>query len=489
MTISLVWFRNDLRLHDHRALVRAIERSDQTVCVYVLDPAAFGKTGFGFDRIGKFRLQFLRESLVDLRKQLHAVGGTLHVVVGDPADTLAAIAKTAQASSVHCHLEYASEERDTQERVRIALARIDCTLEVASANTLYEVEDLPFGVEELPELFTKFRGKVEKRYEPPSALPPPNQILNIPSEIAAKIPSQDIDGIHFFTSSSIEPDPRGVMSFQGGETAGLARLDDYLWQTHGIRSYKETRNGMMGANYSSKFSPWLAMGCLSPRKIYDEVKRYEQQVAKNDSTYWMFFELLWRDYFAFVVAKHGRRVFTVGGIQQQQYSWNQDAFRFDAWREGRTGYPLIDANMRELARTGFMSNRGRQNAASFLTKNLGVDWRMGAQWFESLLIDYDPCSNYGNWNYIAGVGNDAREFRWFNTIKQAGVYDPDGAYVKHWLPELANVPRDQIHTPWKISGDEQLKFSVGIGVDYPAPIVDLFASADRQQLLFTGEKD
>jgi deoxyribodipyrimidine photo-lyase len=164
--------------------------------------------------------------------------------------------------------------------------------------------------------------------------------------------------------------------------------------------------------------------------------------------------------------------------------WKQDWKRFEIWQTGNTGFPLVDANMRELADTGFMSNRGRQNVASFLTKNLGIDWRMGAEWFESRLIDYDPCSNWGNWNYTAGIGNDARGFRFFNINKQAQDYDPLGEYVKHWLPELADLPTSKVHQPWKLLPIEQKRFNVRLGVDYPHPVVDLFASAKVNEEIY-----
>jgi deoxyribodipyrimidine photo-lyase len=279
-------------------------------------------------------------------------------------------------------------------------------------------------------------------------------------------------------------DSRAVMPFKGGETEGIKRLQQYFWDKNCLKAYKQTRNGMLGADYSSKFSPWLAMGCLSPRYIYEQVQDYEHQRIKNDSTYWLVFELLWRDYFRFICAKHGNKIFYLSGLQGVEIPWKEDWERFDLWRQGMTGYPLVDANMRELAATGFMSNRGRQNVASFLTKNLGINWQMGAQWFESLLIDYDVCSNYGNWNYTAGVGNDARGFRFFNILKQSKDYDRQGNYVKHWLPELAKVPADKIHEPWKLSRDRQKRFNVQIGVDYPHPVVDLFKSADENKRIY-----
>jgi deoxyribodipyrimidine photo-lyase len=183
-------------------------------------------------------------------------------------------------------------------------------------------------------------------------------------------------------------------------------------------------------------SPWLAHGNISARSIYDELKRFEKTVKKNISTYWLFFELLWRDYFAFMAMKHGNKIFLKGGIKNRKrnYLKNHEPL-LDKWKSGRTGDPFVDANMKELMHSGFMSNRGRQNVASYLVHDLNIDWRAGASWFESQLIDYDPYSNYGNWMYVAGVGNDPREFRKFNTGFQSAKYDPKGKYRQLWLED------------------------------------------------------
>ncbi|MCY7390835.1 MAG: DASH family cryptochrome, partial [Leptolyngbyaceae cyanobacterium CAN_BIN12] len=296
----------------------------------------------------------------------------------------------------------------------------------------------------------------------------------------------DLPALSTFELAAPAFDDRAVLQFEGGETAGKARLEHYFWQQDCLKTYKETRNGMVGADYSSKFSAWLALGCLSPRYIFEQVQEYETKRVQNDSTYWLIFELLWRDYFRFICAKHGDRIFRLSGLQGMSLPWKEDWQRFDLWREGKTGFPLVDANMREIAATGFMSNRGRQNVASFLTKNLGINWQMGAEWFESLLVDYDVCSNWGNWNYTAGVGNDARGFRFFNILKQSRDYDPDGTYVKHWLPELAQVPVGKVHEPWQLLPVEQERFNVKLGVDYPNPVVDLFKSAAANEALYNA---
>ncbi|MEQ2208585.1 hypothetical protein XENOCAPTIV_007583, partial [Xenoophorus captivus] len=238
-----------------------------------------------------------------------------------------------------------------------------------------------------------------------------------------------------------------------------------------VATYKETRNGLIGVDYSTKFSPWLALGCISPRYIYHQIKTYERERTANQSTYWVIFELLWRDYFKFVGIKYGNKMFQVKGLQGKSVPWKVDMKLFDAWKEGRTGVPFVDANMRELALTGFMSNRGRQNVASFLTKDLGLDWRQGAEWFEYLLIDHDVCSNYGNWLYSAGIGNDPRENRKFNMIKQALDYDINGEYVRRWVPELGGIRGADVHTPWNLSSAALSHAGVSLGDTYPTPVV------------------
>ena len=244
-------------------------------------------------------------------------------------------------------------------------------------------------------------------------------------------------------------DARSVVQFKGGETAGRARLQEYVWDKDLLKVYKETRNGMVGGDYSSKFSPWLAHGMLSARRVAAECKRYEAQRVKNKSTYWLIFELIWRDYMRFYCAHYGPKIYHLWGPKAVKggKQWGQNMALFRAWCDGTTGVPFVDANMKELALTGFMSNRGRQCVASFLTRDLQLDWRLGAMWFEHRLIDHDPCQNYGNWTYAAGVGSDPREDRYFNLSKQMKNYDPQAKFVRLWLPELEDVPFQQLCNP------------------------------------------
>ncbi len=482
----LVWYRQDLRMIDHLPLQTAVSQGAEILPLYCFDDRLFGQTPQGLPKTGTWRAQFLLESVADLRASYRSGGGELVIRCGLPETIIPQLVQELGITAVYFHAYPTSEELAVEQAV---IAQLSIPHQSWWGHTLYQPADLPFSIAELPELFTKFRKIVEAAPSRPnkksefigvrSALPVPSPVLTITGVEPGHLPSLSDWGLELPTT-----DPRAVLAFQGGETAGLARLDQYFWQQDLLPTYKETRNGLVGADYSSKFSPWLALGCLSPRYIYDQVKKYEIDRVQNESTYWLIFELLWRDYFALIAAKHGHQIFRVAGLRGVNIPWRQDKTRFELWCQGQTGFPLVDANMRELLATGFMSNRGRQNVASFLTKNLGIDWRWGAEWFESMLIDYDVASNWGNWNYTAGVGNDARGFRFFNIYKQAKDYDPQGAYVKLWLPELAQIPAAKVHHPDQLLPVEQQRWGVQLGVDYPRPVVDLFKSATANQKVY-----
>lgn len=467
----LYWFRNDLRLHDNEGFLKATQKAGELIPVFVFDPRVFEKTSLGFRKIGVYRTRFIRESVAALRDSLRAKGGDLLVRIGEPERVLAELAEQYDVHELHLSKEIAQEETDVESSLSKRLKTLNVDMVFTWMSTLYHVRDLPFAINKIPAIFTDFRKEIEKNATVRPTLPEPGRV-KLPTDYeAGEIP--DSTDLGFGKEEIIAPNARVVLDFKGGETAGLQRLHQYIWESDRIATYKETRNGMLGAAYSSKFSAWLAQGCLSPRQIYEEVKRYETERTANDSTYWLIFELLWRDYFHFVMLRWGTRLFKTSGLKlDKDRQWRHDRTLFEKWKEGKTGVPFIDANMRELAATGYMSNRGRQNVASFLAHNLGIDWTWGAAWFESVLIDYDVCSNWGNWNYVAGVGNDPRENRYFNPCSQAARYDANGDYVRHWLPELAKVPADKIHRVWQLSSEEQEKYGVVLGEDYPLPIVE-----------------
>lgn len=226
-----------------------------------------------------------------------------------------------------------------------------------------------------------------------------------------------------------------VFPFSGGETAALQRLNNYLFETHAVDAYKEKRNGLLGTDYSSKLSPWLASGAISPMTILRTLKSYETNFGSNQGTYWLVFELLWRDYFRHAGKYYRDKLFYASGINNVQKNQSNNTEAFQDWANGRTGNKFIDANMKELALTGYMSNRGRQNVASYLVHNLNQNWQLGAAWFEQHLLDYDVYTNQGNWMYIAGVGFNPKGAAVFDIDFQTDRYDPTASYQNQWINE------------------------------------------------------
>ncbi|MCI4671350.1 MAG: DASH family cryptochrome [Bacteroidia bacterium] len=471
---GILWFRNDLRLHDNEALTKAIENVGKIIPVYILDERQLKKSPFGFPKIGPHRAQFLLDSVRVLKKRLQEKGSDLIFRIGKPEELIPKLSEEYAAKGVFAHCEVTYEETNVEEALENALFKNGVSLEMYWGASLYHLADLPMPVRSLPDIFTQFRKEVEKFSKVRPTFGTPDNIRSPFIENPGEIPALEDLGLE-----APKRDSRSVLKFGGGEIEALDRLNTYFWEEDRLKEYKETRNGLVGGGYSSKFSPWLALGCISPRKIYEEVKRYEKVRKKNSSTYWLVFELIWRDYFRFVAKQHGNTLFLKGGVKGEISNWDDDMARFELWANGETGIPFIDANMRELKLTGFMSNRGRQNVASFLVKDLNLDWRMGAEWFEYMLIDYDVCSNWGNWNYVAGIGNDPRENRYFNILSQASRYDGKGEYVKLWIPELGNLPVSMVHTPYLSYRKELMKFDVELGRDYPHPLIKLGAGKNE----------
>ncbi|MCB0641030.1 MAG: DASH family cryptochrome [Phaeodactylibacter sp.] len=470
---AILWFRLDLRLHDNEALQEALSCAHEVIPVYVFDERIFkGETRwYGFPKTGKYRAQFVLESVRELRENLRKLGSDLYVRFGKPEEEIFKIADSCKTSWVFCNRERTEEEVYVQDALEQKLWSIGQEIRYARGKMLYYTADLPFPVTHTPDVFTQFRKEVERIVQIRKPLPTPAS--SDFEALTCVLEPGDIPTLEDFGHEAFEPDPRSAFTFKGGEREGLRRLHYYLYESDGAATYKDTRNGLLGTDYSTKFSPWLSQGCLSPKKIYWELKQYEQERVKNKSTYWIFFELLWRDFFRLMGKKHGNLIFQRGGIQKDPISGLRDDFGLlNKWIEGKTGVPFIDANMREIKQTGFMSNRGRQNVASFLVKDLKVNWQMGAEYFESMLLDYDPCSNWGNWNYVAGVGSDPREDRYFNILTQAQKYDPQGTYVRTWVEELAEVPAELIHQPDLLSSDEQQTYDVKLGADYPMAMIN-----------------
>ena len=466
----VVWFRRDLRLHDNEALTNALNHGEEIVPIYVFDTREFlGKTSFGFPKTEKFRAKFILECVQDLKSSFQRLGIDLVVKVGIPEVEVFKLCQICEANTVYCNIERTQEEIEVQDTLERNLWSVGKEIAYTRGKMLYYTQDLPFPVAHTPDVFTHFRKEVEKYVPIRKPLPKPENL----TPWSIKVEINDMPTVNDLGHTDFGQDKRGVMAFEGGETAGLAHLKHYLWEKELVKTYKKTKNGLIGADYSSKLSPWLAQGCISPKYVYYELKRYEKRKMKNKVSYPIFFELLWRDFFRLMGKKHKNKIFLKSGTKGEVGSKGKEDMKlFYTWADGQTGIPFIDANMRELNLTGWMSSRGRQNVASFLVNELGINWQIGAEYFESLLIDYDVTSNYGNWNYIAGVGSDAKENRHYNILLQGKRYDSKGKFIKLWLNELTNVPVKKIHQPDLMTMEEQTHSKVRLGKNYPMPVVN-----------------
>lgn len=425
---GLIWFRNDLRVHDNESVTNAVHDNETVVAIYCFEPRQYQETKFGFKKTEKYRAQFLIESVKVLKENLKKLNITLFVFHKNAEIAVPEIVINDSITSIYFQEEWTSEEREVLERIKTKVPT--ATLFNSSYNQfLFHPETIPFDIQSIPNVFTQFRNRCEKSTAVrPEFTVKPMMVENYIAE-ECQFPTLETLGLNRF-----EIDSRSAFPYLGGENNALKRLHSYFWETKKLSVYKLTRNGLIGTDFSSKFSPWLANGCISAKTIYWEIKKYETQIEKNESTYWLIFELIWRDYFKYISLKNGNSIFKIGGILEKDYDWKTNKSAINKWISGNTQEPFVNANMIEIQKTGWMSNRGRQNVASHFAKDLLLDWRIGAAYFEAMLIDYDVHSNYGNWMYASGVGNDPRN-RKFNIPLQASNYDPQAKFQNLWFQQ------------------------------------------------------
>jgi len=423
---SLVWFRNDLRFSDHTGLAKACQNSKRLFGIYCFEPKLFINNKLGFPKMNVYRAAFILESIKELKAELLKRNISLIVKIGEPNKVISEFIKDYKINSIYYQNEWTDEEI-SEEKALLNNISTDVEVQKYSDQFLYHPDDVDQSF--VSDVFTTFRKYCEKNLVVRDIVEPSFSFSkeNLINENQNNLPTFEDLGLNDF-----EMDSRTAFPFTGGCLSAKDRLNYYLWESKKVNFYKKTRNGLLGKDYSSKFSAWLANGSISSREIYWQIKNYEKDIMKNQSTYWMIFELIWRDFFKFISLKYGNKIFKIGGILDKDYTWSRDEDQFQNWIDGKTNEPFVNANMIELKSTGWMSNRGRQNVASFLSKELLIDWRWGASYFESMLIDYDVHSNYGNWMYVSGVGNDPRD-RKFNIKFQADRYDPNKKFQNLWL--------------------------------------------------------
>lgn len=460
---SLYWFRNDLRLTDNSVLESALKQSRELAFVYIHDPRLMKQTAAGLPRLGWHRRRFLAQSLENLRDHLRRRGFALVELHGQPENIIPRLMDENDIGSLYFCNECGPEERGVESELILAAHKQGLAIHNGWTQFLVSPDDLPFSLSQMPQTFTDFRIMIEKHgLDSLIRTDDASVQMNLPAHLQLKTAGlriSDFSGACMREVKSVAQDmlqmlpnekavydsvrkadaPRDKFEIlHGGSDAALQRLEHYFFESRNVSRYHETRNGMLKSSDSTLFSAWLANGSLSPQIIFHEIRRYEQLHGANQSTYWVIFELLWRDFFKLHLRRTGKLFFFPEGLSRRKELNGTGTDPENLERKladvmaCRTGNSFIDANMRELIQTGFMSNRGRQNVASYMIHDMQIPWTAGAWIFESLLIDYDVASNWGNWAYIAGVSFDPRGGRKFNTQKQQADYDPDGSYLRAW---------------------------------------------------------
>ncbi|MDH4450090.1 MAG: DASH family cryptochrome [Rhodoferax sp.] len=441
----LYWFRNDLRLHDNPAWTRACALGRPVVAIVIAPSLGAREMAWGIAQVGAARHAWWWANVQALGQALGALGVPLHVVQADPCTLLPDWCQVWGTRTVVCEDIAAPYEQAQVAALRAAGLVVHSMWQ----STLMAADQLPYAITDLPPVFTRFRNDVERAGVPAhTPLPAPTPLPGL-AWATAPVGASDVVS-RWDASPAWQPDPRSAFQWKAcavggpdtdgtldevraGSRGGQEYLRRYL-ASERVARYKATRNGLLGMAYSSKWSPYLAWGALSAPELLAGVRAHEAHHGVSDGSYWLWFELLWRDYFRWLHRQWGLRLYRACGLRQDPVPrlapHNHRAFAL--WTQGRTGCELVDAGMRELAHSGYLSNRMRQVVASFWVHELGGDWRAGAAWFEAQLLDFDVYSNQGNWLYIAGRGTDPRGGRRFDVAKQTAVHDPDGAYRALW---------------------------------------------------------
>ncbi|CAN5392531.1 deoxyribodipyrimidine photo-lyase [soil metagenome] len=464
MRTDLLWFRRDLRLTDHPALTAAAD-ADRLVCVFVADEALLGSP-----RMSPARLVYLRHALADLAANLQARGNRLVIRTGDPAQVVPALATEVGAAVVHVSADHTPYATRRDAAVREALDAAGVAFEGHGGIAIAPPGSVRTGSGSVYKVVTPFHRAWRDREH--------GAVLDAPAELPPDVGG--VDGLGVTDIGLMDADGPPEPWPDGGETAARLRLE--IWLEEGVEDYADRRD-VMAVDGTSRLSPDFHFGCLSPREVWTTLDRR----GKGPQIYGS--ELAWRDFYLHVMAEWPESAARAFRPEYADLPWIDDDEAFDAWCEGRTGYPVVDAAMRQLLQMGWMHNRARMIVASFLCKDLLVDWRRGEAHFLQHLVDGDVPSNNGGWQWAAGTGTDAQPFfRIFNPVTQGKRFDPDGDYVRRYVPELATLPAPAIHAPWELSEARQEEHGVRIGVDYPEPIVDHAEARQRALSWFEQHK-
>jgi deoxyribodipyrimidine photo-lyase len=467
--VGIVWFRQDLRLRDNIALTDAIKSCDQIIPVYVFDERLYsGVSRYGFQRIGVQRAKFILDAVADLRHSLRDLGTDLVVRYGKPEEVLFDIASKYKTSWVFCNRERTEEEVFVQDTLEQKLWSIGQEMRYSRGKMLYHTGDLPFPVTHTPDTYASFYREVGKIIPIRDVLPKPDFIPLYLSNIEAG----DLPVLKDLGFDKKEIDEAEFL-FKGGESVGLQRLDHFIEynlkaNTAQNKNWEEMRNSQ-----TTHLAPYLSNGNISAKMLYKRLDKYSGHKKYKKRVKCLIHGLIRRDFYRLMTKKYGNHIFHEEGIRGEiAYELKDDMDLFKMWAEARTGMPMVDAFMRVLNKTGYISPEGRYFVASFLVEEMKLNWQIGAEYFESKLVDYDPSSNWVNWNHIGGVSLDSKEDRYCNIVTRARKIDPNGDFIREWVPELAGITNSHVHEPYKLGKEELEKYSLELGKDYPEPIVD-----------------
>ena len=464
----IVWFRQDLRVADNPALAAAAAAGRPTICLYILDDETPGRW-----RMGGASRWWLHHSLAALDADLRERGIALVLRRGEASATLdAVIAETGAVSVVwnRCYEPFAIA-RDTAIKASLSARGIEATS--FNGALLFEPQEVRNGSGGAFKVFTPFWRAASR--QGPARAPAPT-----PSSLPVA-PAPTSDALDAWRLLPTAPDWAGGLraTWTPGEAGAHARLDQFLAQI--LEGYADGRN-VPGRVSTSALSPHLHFGEISPLSVW---RALEAHAANRKDAEKFLAELGWREFSHHLLVDFPSLPEKAWRPQFEDFPWADDPDGLEAWRRGRTGYPIVDAGMRELWTTGWMHNRVRMITASFLIKHLLIDWRLGADWFWDTLVDADLANNAASWQWVAGSGADAAPyFRIFNPTSQGETYDADGAYVRRWIPELARLPNACIHRPWEASKETLNAADVALGKTYPKPIVDHAAARTRALAAF-----
>lgn len=460
---TILWFRKDLRLDDNAALNAAIDAGGSVIPVYIREPDELN-----IGPLGGAQEWWLHHSLTALKGALKALGSDLVLVRGKAEDVLSDIAHKTGARSVFVNRAY--ERTDYDREIAVALKDKGIAISAFHGQLLHEPDRIRTGAGKPFKVFTPFWNAMQKLGEPhepmdtPKSIPAPKQFPR----------SESLDGWDLLPA---KPDWASGFSemWTPGEQGAREKLKDII--DRDLHDYKRGRD-FPAIDATSSLSAHLTHGEISPARIWYETRGLPAKTSEDVSHFRR--ELAWRDFCYGLLIEFPGLDRENWDDKFDAFEWQYDAKQFTAWTKGMTGYPIVDAGMRQLWKHGYMHNRVRMITASFMIKDLMIDWRKGEQWFRDTLVDADPANNSANWQWVAGSGADASPFfRIFNPILQGEKFDPDGDYVREHVPELAKLDRKYIHKPFEAPAAVLEKAGIELGKTYPKPIVDHGFARDR----------